>query len=93
MLLDLFENKIHSPILSVKNIYDVVVEILFILSQFCSRSFSIAIIANDERRFSSVRFLLYVLILFSAEKDLSTDDVVAGTACTSFNNFVASGIV
>ena len=93
MLPLLFENKIHLLIFLDKNIYDVVVEILFILSQFWSRSFSIAIIANDERRFSSVQFLLYVLILFRPEKDLSTDDVVAGSVSTSFSNFVASGTV
>ena len=32
-----------------------------------------AIVASDERRSSSVRFLLYVFILLSAEKDLSID--------------------
>ena len=88
MLPHLFKNKIHSPIRLDKNIYDVTVEILF-----CSRSFSIAIIANDERRFFSLRFLLYVLVLFSAEKNLSTDDVLVGIVYTSFSNFVASGIV
>ena len=50
-------------------------------------------VANGERRFSSVRFLLYVLILLSAEKDFSIDDVVADTVNTSFNNFVNSGTV
>ena len=60
---------------------------------FCSRFFSIAIIANHEMRFSSVSFLLYVLILFSAEKEPATDDVVASTVSTSFSKFVASETV
>ena len=42
------------------------------------------------RRSSSVRFLLYVLILFNAENDLSTEAVVAGIVRTTLSSFVTS---
>ena len=49
-----------------------------------------AIIASDERRSFSIRFLLHVLIFFSEAKDHFTDALVTGTVSTSWSNSVTS---
>ena len=52
---------------------------------FISLSASIEITASEDSRSWSVRFRLYVLILFNAENDLSTNAVVAGIVSTSWS--------
>ena len=72
MLPQLFEKNPFANLWD-KNIYDFVIKVIFLFSQLLKLFYLNGNYCRGQKHSFSIRFVLFVLILSSAEKDLSAD--------------------